>query len=657
MLMFGLSLSAEPSISQKANLIYKFISDQHCSPIPLDEDFEYKLKTSFLKEIDPTNKILLSSDSTLFFNIRFINNGAFVPETDSLLSSFMFVYWNRLTDINGFLEEYKNTPIQLNEKEDIQFLRFQDKVNFQKTEKDLWKKIVRGLKFRVLLELADECDSLYYADKTVFMSKVEEMKLKIIEKELCRLNTKINPTEGLEVSLQNKFYDAIASVFDPHTSYFSNNEKQGFQNQLSREDFSFGLYFEEDDKGDVVISHLVPGGPAWVSNKLNDGDIILAFKTKDDKKIELKCETILALNELFYSSEENEIELTIQKQNGDIFTISLIKEKQLVEENLLHSYVLQGNKRIGYISLPGFYMEWDNNNVNGCANDFAKEIIKLKRDSVEGLIIDLRNNGGGAMHEALSLAGIFIDEGPLCFDRTKNEPPKTAKDFNRGTIYDGPMVVITNAHSASASELFAGVMQDYNRAIVVGTPTFGKATKQQVLPFDSISAFIKVTTGKFYRIRGNGHQGHGIIPDIIMDKEEIISYREKDLPYALKNDSVVSSPYFKPLKELPIRTIKEKYEVYKKTSKNERSSFNIYAKKIPLQLDEFMLFIKETEENDKTDSLDILSVNNNTTDKLMISLDDYKKEMNETVLNDIGKDNDIIESYFIINELINTLKK
>src|SRR5437762_8924227 len=166
----------------------------------------------------------------------------------------------------------------------------------------------------------------------------------------------------------------------------------------------------------------------------------------------------------------------------------LAKEKIETEDDIVKGYVLNGEKKIGYISLPDFYTIWEDESGSGCANDVAKEIVKLKKENIDGLILDVRYNGGGSLGEALQLTGIFIDEGPLLGEKDRNGKLVFLKDPNRGTIYDGPMVLMVNGQSASASEVLAAALQDYHRALIVGSSTYGKATMQEIFPMDTLTS-------------------------------------------------------------------------------------------------------------------------------------------------------------------------
>src|SRR6185503_19716744 len=270
---------------------------------------------------------------------------------------------------------------------------------------------------------------------------------------------------------------------------------------------------------------------------------------------------------LLDASNNDLLELTVKKANGQVRSVQLRKEKMDgADEDIVKSFLLNGVKKIGYVSLPGFYTEWENEGGSSCANDVAKEIVKLKKENIHGLILDLRFNGGGSLAEALDLAGIFIEEGPLSLIKEKNGKIITLKDPNRGTIYDGPLLVLVNGQSASASEVVAASLQDYNRALIAGSATFGKATAQQVFPLQSGTSVVtkengyaKITLEKLYRVTGKATQRNGVIPDIpIPDIFDKLTYREKDMPFSLVDDTVKRNAYYKPLAQLPVSLVSVK---------------------------------------------------------------------------------------------------
>jgi len=276
--------------------------------------------------------------------------------------------------------------------------------------------------------------------------------------------------------------------------------------------------------------------------------------------------------------------LTLKKTDGTTRKVTLQREQSATDDDngRVRSFILKGAHRIGFISLPAFYTDWngEEGGSNGCADDVAKEIIKLKRENIEGLILDLRYNGGGSMLEAIALAGIFIDFGPVGMTKDKEGKVYTMKDVNRGSVYDGPLILLINGFTASASEMLAGTLQDYHRALIMGSPSFGKATAQVVLPLDTLfdeqhmekmktaDNFLKVTIDRLYRVNGTSAQQTGVIPDIFLpDFTETQSEREKSLPFSLPNMTTEANKYYHPYPPISVEPLKSFSKSYMDTSR------------------------------------------------------------------------------------------
>ncbi|MEP6952404.1 MAG: S41 family peptidase, partial [Ginsengibacter sp.] len=316
-----------------------------------------------------------------------------------------------------------------------------------------------------------------------------------------------------------------------------------------------------------------PGSPVFKSGQINKGDKLLSVQWEDKAPIDVSSGGLKQLYDVLGMSNHDKATLKIKKQDGSERSVVLFKAKSEEddEENKVKSFLLKGSRTIGFISLPSFYQDWENERVGvkGCANDVAKEILKLKKENIEGLIIDLRYNGGGSMQEAIELSGIFIDAGPVGQDKGRDTKVYTLKDMNRGTIYDGPLMLMVNSYSASASEMVAGTLQDYHRAVIVGTPTYGKATTQIVLPMDTAvnmekdfsniksDSYLKVTVSELYRVNGTTAQAKGVQPDIVLpDMPEAHPQREADNPYVLISSPIEANKYFKPYPALVLDNLR-----------------------------------------------------------------------------------------------------
>ena len=363
--------------------------------------------------------------------------------------------------------------------------------------------------------------------------------------------------------ISDAFLSTMASVFDPHSGFFSMAQYEDFVAALSAEDYYFGFVLGEDSRGRVVISALAPGGAAWKSGALRSSDVLLAVRWQNEDLIDLQGLNLDDVNEILSGNTSDELEMTVRSTDGKERRVLLRKEKLETEQNIVQAFVLDGPVKAGYIYLPDFYTRWGDEQEGGrCANDVAKEIIRLRKEGIDGIILDLRFNGGGSLFEARAMAGIFIDEGPLAMVTTRDKKAVTLKDMNRGTVYDGPLIIMVNGQSASASEVVAGAIQDYSRGLIVGSRTYGKATGQNLFPIEgapnslslqkSSAGYVKLTTQRLYRVTGKSAQGVGVVPDIVLpDVFSALGERESENAFALQRDSVLTNPYFKPA--LPLR--------------------------------------------------------------------------------------------------------
>lgn len=450
------------------------------------------------------------------------------------------------------------------------------------------------------------------------------------------------------------YFDALASAFDPHTQYMPPEEKQQFESQLSTQGYYFGFSLDRNSHDETEIVKLVPGSPAWRCGDLNKGDVLVKLAWEDSAPVDLTGSDPGEVSDLLSHTGSKLLHLTVRKANGLEKTVSLSREKIKNEENTVKGFILKGESRIGYIYLPDFYTSM-NGSGGSCANDVAKEIVKLKKENMEGLILDLRFNGGGSLQEALDMAGIFIDEGPLTIIREKTGRPSALKDVNKGTIYDGPMVVLVNGQSASASELLSAVLQDYSRAVIVGSTTYGKGTAQVIMPVDTTGSannvqeygFVKVTTSKFYRVSGRTTQNTGVIPDVTLpDLFDALNYHESASPSALLADTVKRNPYYKPLPALPVAELAAKSGARVMSCKDFQA-IRSYSKILsdssvknrpPLDLG----LVKST----------TYEAANNSFDKELISSDPYFLETNNRWIDRLDRDVYIAEGYNILHDLI-----
>lgn len=687
LLLIGLSSKtigqAPVPFCDQTRMLIRTLETNHYQPIPVGETLSRRTFRLFLQAVDPHGLYFISNDTSVLATCR---NKIFSGDNSSCNEAFsqiIHLYRLRLTQADSLLSQILEQPFDFKAPDSIYFGE-QERLTFASNQKMLQQGWIRWLKYEALIYLFSPDstnDKPFSKPNNVLLKKEAEVRNKLKVKERRFIKRILEHPDGFENYVASAFLNAIAASFDPHSAYFSPTEKRNFESSLSPDAPSYGFEVEDTPNGNVQISRLYPGGPAWKSNALHKGDILVQVKWPTGQVIDFSCSDQDEAEEIFQSSGFDRMELTVRKPEGQLKSVTLIKKKLVAEDNLIKSFVLKGLKKIGYISLPGFYTEWENQDPIGCSNDIAKEIIKLKQESIEGIIIDLRNNGGGAMNEAISLAGTFIEGGPVCMLRENDQKITTLKDLNLGTIYDGPIVLMVNGFSASASEIFAAALQDYHRALIVGSPTFGKASGQVILSLDSASVFkqktknsndegfVKVTVSKFYRLNGLSYQQKGVIPDIQLPAYfEGFSGYEVNQPYALNSDSVAQKPRFRPYPALPAKELAAQSKARTDTSKKfvkiftTLDSLQLTMKKlkvIPLDINSFrkkeayIFYALQVLGKEAEQPSSLVQIENVKYDQLLINLSSYKKEVNDLLIKNLLADIYIEETYRIINDLIN----
>lgn len=667
-------------VQQKAMVVKRMIELNHLSPRPVDDSLSNRFFTSIINRAD---------ERRLFFtDAEFKSLQVFRLKLDDELNGREWVFYNQLSAIfqqaikraDSILVKLTAKPFDFTVNETVSTGK-KDAFVFAADRTALIARWNRYLKFRALDALYD-ISSQDTTGKTGIKTVIAGNELRVREQlkknESRQLKRILEHSTGVEGYIMELYLDALAGCFDPHTNYFSPQGKQEFQEQLSTEALSLGLDLDENEKGQVIVDKLAPGGPAWKSGDLNKGDILLSMHWEGKENKDLTGAGLQEAYEEMEKASEGKVIIKVQKADGTIKTTMLRKEKIQNEENVVKGFLLEGEKKIGYILLPGFYTEWENETGSSCANDVAKEIVKLKKENIDGLILDVRYNGGGSVGEAMEMIGIFVDEGPEAGIKTKEPKIVYLKDPNRGTIYSGPMLLLVNGQSASASEMLAASLQDYNRAVIVGSPTFGKATMQQMFPLDTMIKkptqhdlgrdMIKITTGKLYRLNGESAQMTGVLPDVVLpDAFDGIEYREKFKPNVLSSEPVAKNSYYKPLPALPLAELATKSAARIKADENFKDIQRIIALMIARRDKQETISLKTEEyeqwarQNDKELSSlkgnglasgKLFRTGNHAADKTSFTNNEYAREINQQWLEEIAEDIYIQEAFLVICDLI-----
>ncbi|MAP55994.1 S41 family peptidase [Altibacter sp.] len=653
---------------EQTQALKQLIEKEHVRPKPLDDSLSKGIYDQFLDQLDPNKRFFTTEDVTVF-------------ETDMLQiddylragsCGFISKYSQKLTERIEFakhsLLSLKDQVLDYSGTDTLVFTPG-NTFKYVTTEAEMAKYWNKKVRYGVLMRLIEE-DSSVASIQQNFKKREALAKPLVIQSEVCILDELLHQNGGIERFVHEAFLNAYASYMDPNTLFFNDTEKSVFESALSKNSLSFGFMTSKNDSGEIVIEYITPGSSAHRHEDFEEGDIIKALKSGKDT-MELVCVSNEDIQAFTQDEAHHTIEFRLKKQDGSIKTVTLSKAAIKVEENTVLGYVLGTDTKIGYINIPSFYTDFESWDGLGLANDLAKELYKLEQENIAALIIDLRFNGGGSMKEATDLSGMFVDRGPLSIIKYKDGETSTLKDAKRGMLFTKPLLLLVNGFSASASEFFAGAMQDYNRAIIVGTPTYGKSSAQTILPLSNEKSlgYCKITVDQFYRVTGKSLQSEGVIPDIqLPDMYDRIPNGEKHLKFALDIDSVPVSLKHTALEPLALGQIKERSakRITASTGFQNIRKFNELLVNNYIQKNTTYSLTLENVYNDYTGSLNLwkdyanelenytasMLVSNTTATNELLAYSSEEKEANTLILKEITSDLQIEEAYIILSEYL-----
>lgn len=536
-------------------LVGRMLAEGHYSPQQIDDSFSVKVFDRYLGELDPEKNFFLKSDVELLkkkYGNRIDDelNGApvlFVKEAG-------LIFTKRMFEADVIYKNILKAPFTFSKFEEVQLDG--DKLDYSTTlaeREERWRQKLKYLtleRFAESLELKRKAkDSLVIRSDADLEKEARDKVAKIMSRTFERLQLKFNEDDKF-----NLFVNTITTTMDPHSEFMPPVDKRYFDEEMSGQFYGIGATLQYDD-GNIKITSVVTGSPAYKSGKIQNGDIIVKVGQGAEEPVDLAGFMTTDAVKLIRGKKDTEVRLTIRKLDGSIITVPLIRDKIVQDEGYARSAIVAENgKKIGYIYLPDFYADFENPNGRRCYTDVADELDKLKKEGIDGLIFDLRNNGGGSLYDVVQMAGLFIAEGPIVQVKDRERTPNVLKDRDRSVYYSGPLIVMVNEFSASASEIFAAAIQDYGRGIIIGSSsTYGKGTVQRNIGLDPQYGFsatnaelgtVKLTLQKFYRVNGGSTQLNGVTPDIIIpDNLEYMKVREKDTKESLPWDQIPKSPY------------------------------------------------------------------------------------------------------------------
>lgn len=660
------------NISNDNIKLLSLIQKYHVQPPKYDRDFSEKVFNNFIEKLDPNQLYFDSTDIIRFYDFKYTLFED--PEKPAIFIKILKnIYKYRVHQFDSICNLILQNKIDLQKGQYFKIYgTYNWTINGYCSNHSTY--IKNWLKYKVLQQMeyiAEISDSTGLS--TINAYKFENVACKKVSRQVQKnVNSILKSDKELEIFLSLSFRRAIMNALDPHSEYFSTKEKNNFEAALSSSQLSFGFQTSLNDAGELIIVGIVPGSSAWKSNKVHKGDVIISIVLSDKSVKNIVDGDIEEIEEIIYSQENSSLGFVIRKKDRQIETVNLTKTKIKQDESNVRSYIIDGKIKVGYIILPDFYTEFENNYEYGCSNDVAKAIIKLKKENIQGLIIDLRDNGGGSVREAVDLSGIFIDFGPICSVVNNDGKAFTYKDFNRGLIYSDPLVIMVNKQSASASELFASTMQDYRRAVIIGSPTYGKATSQVIIPYDSVAMskgkatdYLKLTVQEIFRLTNNSIQNSGVIPDIqlpdIMDSLPIGENKETS---SLKFSKIDKKIQYIPLKELPISFLKEQSRLRMngnssfKTIKNLSDSVHcLYNSDFVNLSTDIRLFITKVQRKRQIVK-DLKQTYEDTKNSYSVKSNDVGLNSNQdSTFNYILKDVYIQETYNVLSDLCNFRKQ
>ncbi|HRN57010.1 MAG TPA: carboxy terminal-processing peptidase [Agriterribacter sp.] len=655
----------------------------HYSPKKIDDAFSKEIFSKYLEAIDPEKQIFLQSDITWLKQ--------FEDKIDDEIHGAPLQSFQAISDVYAKrLQEYLATYKSLLDKPfdfavDETLVDDKSKMDFPATEKermDIWRK---RLKYQVLIRYADllATNEKNKGQKEYKSKTAAEMEKEAREKVLQSSNRIAERLRNkfTEEDRFNEFVNTVTSCMDPHTTFFPPIEKRSFDEQMSGRFYGIGASLRQEE-GNIKIVTLVTGSPAWKSGEIQVGDIIAKVGQGNEEPLDMAGYDTEDAVKIIRGKKGTEVRLTLKRSDGTTKVVALIRDEIVLDETFARSAIVnEGSRKIGYIYLPEFYADWERPNGAKSAEDVAKEIQKLKAENIDGIIIDLRNNGGGSLFDVIQMVGLFIDEGPVVQVKDRQGVPSVLRDKDKGVLYDGPLAVMVNEFSASASEIFAAAIQDYKRGVIIGsTSTYGKGTVQRNIGLDGGRGgllassdddasgnlgTVKLTLQKFYRINGGSTQLKGVTPDIVLpDQFEYLQYREKDNPDALQWDEIARAKYTPWSNGADISAIRQREEgriksdsVFEQISANTRLLSELNDKVYTLNLKKYQEEQKQIKEivqqidkltkTDKANPVELLP-----SDVSRFSNDQAKLERQQQWLKNLKSDIYLNETVSIVNNII-----
>lgn len=688
--ILGNIISPKPRYTREmvlGNILKGALENMHFTGKEINNELSKNAFKVYLERLDYGKQFLLESDVKKLEKFRESFDDMIISGDLTVLDASSELMNKRIGQIEMYTEDLLAKPLDYGRKE---FLETDPKKRtFPKTEKDLFAHWERLMKYEVLSRSVDkreEQNGLALDDKGNKKKPTSEKKMSDIEIEKDSRGKVLKSYKKIFSRLVNekrsdkldKFYNAVTKVFDPHTNYLVPEEKEDFDIDMSGKLEGIGAILREDNSY-IKVERIVPGSASWKTKEVEAEDVILKVGQGKDEPVDVVDMSLRDAVKLIRGKKGSEVRLTIKKPNGLIKVVPIVRDVVEIEESYVKGTVLElapNKTKIGYINIPKFYRDFNDREGRNVTDDTRKEIDRLNKEGVEGLIVDLRNNGGGALEDARMISGLFIEKGPIVQVKANAGNPDILADTDSKIDFQKPTVVLINRFAASASEIVAAALQDYGRAVIVGGEfSHGKGTVQAVVDLDgyvspmaksySPLGALKITIQKFYRINGSSTQYKGVTPDIILpDQFSHLESGEKFLDYSIPWGEVKAVKYDKWKQKYDIKKLRansqervKKNEKFKnlmesikwykeQKEKTKRSLVALDFEKDRKNIREMTDVFKKEEENR---SLMVKDLSANSKEKAqMEKFEDFSKTLK--------KDAVIEESILILGDMIKTTK-
>ena len=538
------------------DLISYVLGKGHYDAKDINDDFSKEVFADYIDALDPLKRYFYESDINEFKKYEKLIDDEIRNKEITFFNRTYQRLQQRMDEARVLYKDILESPFNFEVEEAID--TDYENLKYATNKKEMRERWRLQLKFNALSSYYDKVEEQI---DSVTKNKDFKRKTGVALEEESRDLTRSSLEEYFEFAddLERKdwfsiYINSIVEEFDPHTYYFAPQDKDRFDIAMSGKLEGIGARLQKKNDN-VKIIEIISGGPAWRGNKVEVGDLIMKVKQEEEQEpvsiVGMRLDDAVSL---IKGPKGTKVTLTVKKVDGTTEIVEIVRDVVELEETYAKSSVVKKNdKTFGVINLPKFYFNMQDYNQRNAAKDVKQEIIRLKEQDMDGLVVDLRDNGGGSLQTVVDIAGLFIEKGPIVQVRTKGESPEVLSDKDRNILWDGPLVILVNELSASASEILAAAMQDYKRAIIIGSKqTYGKGTVQNVMDlnrwmrsndFGDLGA-LKLTTQKFYRVNGGSTQLEGVKSDVVVpDRYSYIDIGEKDQENPLPWDKIAAADY------------------------------------------------------------------------------------------------------------------